>query len=56
MDLPELRAFLGVDEASAPKHFASCSDKVNEAFTMGLDEARKTWLYVLCCRGGELGD
>jgi hypothetical protein len=46
MDLPELRTFLGVDEMSAPKHFESCSNKVNEAFNLGLDESGKTWLWV----------
>lgn len=45
MDLPELRAFLGVD-ASAPAHFSSCSNKVYAAFDASLDESHKTWLYV----------
>ena len=45
MDLPELRAFLGVDP-SAPEHFSSCSNKVFAAFDASLDESHKTWLYV----------
>ena len=45
MDLPELRTFLGVD-ASAPKHFSSCNNKVYAAFDASLDESHKTWLYV----------
>jgi hypothetical protein len=49
MDLPELRAFLGVD-ATAPEHFSSCSDKVYAAFNLGLDESRKTWLCVSVIR------
>ena len=44
LDLPDVRALLGVDESRGK--FSSCDNKVGIDFALSLDRTGQTWLYV----------